>query len=263
VPLIEVADRVNDVLDSVDAPEIGEAETAKALERLEARAQDKRSLFFWDDVNGAVGMSGFLPSVAGAQLRDVIAAIVARPRPSGEDPNGDDRSAPQKRADALAEVIDGYLRSGDAPVFGGDRVRVAVTVDFDTLCGAIATPPCRTGHRSARARPADSHATPASSPRFSAPAAFPSTSDTNAGYSARSCARHSCCAIEAVASPDVKRHRRRAKATTSNPGGTTGPPHCTTAHWCARITIGSSNPTHTSRPTYDGNSALTHGAHPG
>ncbi len=42
----------------VVAPEIGEAETAKALERLEARAQDKRSLFFWDDANGGVGMSG-------------------------------------------------------------------------------------------------------------------------------------------------------------------------------------------------------------
>lgn len=32
----------------VVAPEIGEAETARALERLEARAQEKRSLFFWE-----------------------------------------------------------------------------------------------------------------------------------------------------------------------------------------------------------------------
>ena len=121
----------------VVAPEIGEAETAKALERLEARAQEKRSLYFWDDVNGGVGMSGILPSVPGAKLRDVVAAITARPRPSGEDPNGDDRSATQKRADALAEMIDGYLKTAEAPIFGGDHVRVAVTVDYDTLCGAL------------------------------------------------------------------------------------------------------------------------------
>lgn len=82
-------------------------------------------------------MSGILPPVDGARLRDVIAAITARPRPSGEDPDGDDRSATQKRADALAEVVDAYLKSGHAPVFAGDHVRVAVTVDYQTLLGAL------------------------------------------------------------------------------------------------------------------------------
>jgi hypothetical protein len=129
--------RLGHHLVDVVAPEIGEAETAKALERLEARAQDKRALFFWDDNCGGVGVSGMLPPVDGARLRDVIAAITARPRPSGEDPSGDDRSATQKRADALAEVVDGYLKSGEAPVFAGDHVRVAVTIDYRTLLGDL------------------------------------------------------------------------------------------------------------------------------
>jgi hypothetical protein len=105
---------------------------------LDARAQEKRSLFFWDDSSGGgVGLSGILPPVEGALLRDAIAAITARPRPSGEDPDGDDRSATQKRADALAEVVEGYLKSGDAPIFAGDHVRVAVTVDYRTLLGHL------------------------------------------------------------------------------------------------------------------------------
>jgi Domain of unknown function (DUF222) len=108
------------------APEVAEADAEAAVRRLDAEADAGRSLSFYDDpVTGGVGLRGVLPSVEGAHLRLLVDALVARPRPgAGGVEAGDDRSATQKRADALMEIVHCYADSGDAPSRGSDRPRV-------------------------------------------------------------------------------------------------------------------------------------------
>jgi hypothetical protein len=119
------------------APEVAEADAEAAVRRLDAEADAGRSLYFFDDpVTGGVGLRGVLPPVEGAHLRLLVDALVARPRPGhGGVEAGDDRSATQKRADALMEIVHCYADSGDAPSRGADRPRVNLLVPVEILAG--------------------------------------------------------------------------------------------------------------------------------
>ena len=123
------------------APEVAEADAEAAVRRLDAEADAGRSLWFYDDpVTGGVGFRGVLPPVEGAHLRLLVDALVARPRPGvGGVEAGDDRSATQKRADALMEIVHCYADAGDAPSRGADRPRVNLLVPIEVLTG-------QTGH---------------------------------------------------------------------------------------------------------------------
>jgi hypothetical protein len=56
---------------------------------------------------------------------------------AGPDSDRDERTAPQRRADALAEIVRRALEAGDLPAAGGIRPQVTVTVDLDTLLGRL------------------------------------------------------------------------------------------------------------------------------
>ena len=75
----------------------------------------------------------------------VVAAALTRG--AGGDREADDRTAGQRRADALVEVCRMVLAGGRLPDNGGDRPQVVVTVPFDPLRRAFGTGVIDTGDR--------------------------------------------------------------------------------------------------------------------
>jgi len=111
------------------APEVAEQAEAVALARQEARAHVTRSLSLSPQGDGRVRVSGWLPV-------DDAAAVSAAIEPLSRPGRTDDRSATQRRADALVEVCRRILSGapGDGtPGSGGDRPHVVVTTTFDVL----------------------------------------------------------------------------------------------------------------------------------
>ncbi len=121
------------------APEIADEQDARALERAEQRARIDRQLTLSPDrPNHRVRISGWLTPEMAATVTTALAPLaVKRPRLDGVEI--DDRSAAQRRADALEELCrtalagDGAQRAGVPP----DRAQLAVTVDFDLLAGQL------------------------------------------------------------------------------------------------------------------------------
>jgi hypothetical protein len=101
----------------------------------ELRLRDRR--------DGGLGLEGWLDAEAGAQFRDLIEQL-AQPRPASENIPAQ-RSIPQRRADALAELC-GLARSApDAPATAGEPPHLSVTLDLEALRAAVgaATPGLR------------------------------------------------------------------------------------------------------------------------
>jgi Domain of unknown function (DUF222) len=76
-----------------------------------------------------VAVNGLLDSEAGQSL---VAAVEPLARPTTA---SDERSASQRRADALAELARRTLEGGRLPQSGGVRPRLLVTVELDSLLG--------------------------------------------------------------------------------------------------------------------------------
>jgi hypothetical protein len=122
------------------APEVAELADEAALRRQEARAQAKRFLTLSLPVDGVVRVSGSLgvedAAVVAAALHPLCRPIV-----------GDTRSPGQRRADALVDLCNLALRTGDLPQDGGERPQVAVTVSFDPLTQSLGTGALDNGER--------------------------------------------------------------------------------------------------------------------
>jgi len=115
-----------------------------AVDRADAAAVhrlDRRGLDLAETIDGMVAVSGLLDPVAGATVLTAIDSLVSPTR--GDD--GDERTWPQRRADALAEICRAHLDTGEAPVSGGVRPHLSVVIDLATLRN---TPGCGTAHLS-------------------------------------------------------------------------------------------------------------------
>jgi hypothetical protein len=112
------------------APEIAEEVERKKLADEEREARQRRGFTLSADGMGGVRLHGRLDAEAAAI---VAAALDPLCRPGALAPAGvpDERSAEQRRADALVEVCRLALNGGDLPANGGDRPQVVVTVNFD------------------------------------------------------------------------------------------------------------------------------------
>jgi hypothetical protein len=95
------------------------------------RRHRRRRLFVSQTLDGMVRLDADLDPEGGAI---VIAAIRAHAEPGALDPS-DDRSGPQRRADALVELCRTDLDNGTAPDSGGEKPHVLVLVDLQTLQG--------------------------------------------------------------------------------------------------------------------------------
>ncbi len=90
-----------------------------------------RDLSVGVDVAGRTVLRWRLDPVGAATVLTVLSPLAA-PCPA-IDGTPDPRPAGRRRADALLQIVEASLRSGDLPAEGGQPTRVTVTVDLETL----------------------------------------------------------------------------------------------------------------------------------
>jgi Domain of unknown function (DUF222) len=99
------------------APEVAEEAERKALERAEARARAGRGVTLSAAGDGRVRIHGTLDAEGAAVVTAALDPLCS-PRTG---PAGDERTPPQRRADALVEVCRIALRTDTLPDHGGER----------------------------------------------------------------------------------------------------------------------------------------------
>jgi len=124
----------------VVAPEVGEELDRRALQRAEQKALQGRFLSLSATGDGAVRVLGRLDVEAAAVVRAALDPLCAPGRVAD-----DDRGAGQRRADALVEICQMALHTGDLPDNGGERPQVVVTVGYDTLLRGLGSAVLDTG----------------------------------------------------------------------------------------------------------------------
>jgi hypothetical protein len=120
-----------------------------ALARSEQRAARDRYLSLTPEGRSSVRVHGRLGVEAAAIVRAALDPLCnpAAPSPAPTGTSADERTAGQRRADALVEVCRLVLAGGELPDNGGDRPQVVVTVAFDPLRHAFGTGMLDTGDR--------------------------------------------------------------------------------------------------------------------
>jgi hypothetical protein len=106
----------------------------QAAEQQTLRRHDRRGLWVAPTFEGMVAIDGLLDPEASETL---LTALEPLARPSTAD---DDRSATQRRADALTELARRALEGGRLPKTGGVRPQVAVTIELASLLGQPGLP---------------------------------------------------------------------------------------------------------------------------
>jgi hypothetical protein len=94
---------------------------------------DRRRLHLSQTLDGVFVLDGLLDAEGGALLRTAIDAL-DRPLPAEE------RTAAQRRADALIELVRRQLQSGAVPDVTGQRPHLTVTTTDETLRGDAGSP---------------------------------------------------------------------------------------------------------------------------
>jgi hypothetical protein len=154
LPLHELEELGAGVHHHVD-PEGADEAGLKKLEREEKRAQDNRSLTLTPLGEGIVRISGRTSAEGAAVIQSALDPL-CNPARSIEDvltateeplplPLQDNRSAAQRRHDALIEVFQHVLACGDLPANGGDKAQLVVTMAYDALAGQISGATLDTG----------------------------------------------------------------------------------------------------------------------
>ncbi|MGW3855372.1 DUF222 domain-containing protein [Micromonospora arida] len=126
------------ILDHV-APDIADAAAQAALDADARRATRDRHLTLSEQTDGRLRLTGTLDTETAGLLRAAIDPLSA---PCGPD---DQRSAGQRRHDALAEVCRLTLRTGDLPDSGGDSAQIVITTSYDGLTRQLSSGTLDTG----------------------------------------------------------------------------------------------------------------------
>src|SRR5687768_7214692 len=98
-------------------------------DRTSERRYGRRGVWLAPTWEGMVALQGLLEPEAGQTL---VAALEPLTRPANAQ---DERSGPQRRADALTELARRALEGGQLPQTGGVRPQLSVIVDLDSLLG--------------------------------------------------------------------------------------------------------------------------------
>jgi len=106
----------------------------------------RREFWLRPNPDGSSRPGGYLDKEATAFLRAALDPL-AKPRPAA-DGVPDPRTAAQRTGDALLELVELALRSGDLPTQNGQPVQLVVTIDYDNLRLQAGDPhdPGRPGH---------------------------------------------------------------------------------------------------------------------
>jgi hypothetical protein len=117
------------------APDTADALEAERLEREHRSAMRNRRLDFHPDGHGSVLIRGSLP-VAEAEpfitIIDAYAAVQKRGL-AALDPHAEHVTPAMRRADALLDMANQHTQRALAPVNGGDRPRIVITLSYDKL----------------------------------------------------------------------------------------------------------------------------------
>ena len=188
-----LAARVPSADDPAEAAAVA-AEHERAQAEAALRQHERRRLDLLTAPDGLVHGTFVLEPVTAAALRAVLDSLSAR-RPVGDDGVRDERTATQRRADALAQACQLLLDSDCMPERRGSGPHVTLTFSWDTLTALHGTHPLTAGRAPAGAAsppqaPLSTGAPPplppfisasatpstASPPMASSPASPPSTS---------------------------------------------------------------------------------------
>src|ERR1700682_5881572 len=90
-------------------------------------AHERRFLYLSQTFDGIFRLDGQLDADGGAALQTALDALMGPPA------DDDQRSAPQRRADAMVELARRQLDLGELPQVGGQKPHLVVTVDMATL----------------------------------------------------------------------------------------------------------------------------------
>ena len=101
----------------------------EGADRQAERRHEQRGVWVTPTWEGMVALQGLLEPEAGQTL---LAALDPLTRPANAQ---DERSGPQRRADALTELARRALEGGQLPQTGGVRPQLSVIVDLDSLLG--------------------------------------------------------------------------------------------------------------------------------
>jgi hypothetical protein len=145
------------------APDVAEEADRRSLRRAESQVARDRYLSLTPDGPASVRLSGRLDAESASVIRAALDPLCSpRIRPDldgigppvraalGDDGGGrvaDDRTAGQRRADALVEVCRLALATTRLPGNGGDRPQVVVTVPFDPLTHSLGSGTLDSGDR--------------------------------------------------------------------------------------------------------------------
>jgi hypothetical protein len=97
-------------------------------------AHERRFLYLSQTYDGIFRLDGQLDADGGAALQTVLDALMGPPAAD------DHRTAPQRRADAMADLARRQLDGGKLPEVGGQKPHLMVTVDMATLAKAPGSP---------------------------------------------------------------------------------------------------------------------------
>ncbi|MEE8330179.1 MAG: DUF222 domain-containing protein [Acidimicrobiia bacterium] len=106
-----------------------QAYDAEVIETQDELRHNRRQLFASQTLEAMTRLDGALDPEGGAV---VLTALRTKAEPWALDP-AEDRTPPQRRADALVEICRFYLEHGDTPQQGGERPHITLTVDLATL----------------------------------------------------------------------------------------------------------------------------------
>ena len=127
--------RLSGHLVEVLSPETAEAREAERLERELRRATANRHLEFHSDGRGSVLMRGSLPIASAEPLIRMVDAYAAAEKRAldARDPYAEYVSPTMRRADGLLAMVGHHGQQALAPMNGGDRPRIVVTLSYDKL----------------------------------------------------------------------------------------------------------------------------------
>ncbi len=99
------------------------------------RAHTRRYLHLSEPTNGLVHLEGLLDAEGGATLKTALNALLPPPK------QDDDRTAGQRRADALVDLCRQRLDGRHAGQVGGQRPHLVITASAEALAGLPGAPP--------------------------------------------------------------------------------------------------------------------------
>lgn len=98
-------------------------------------APARGELWLRDRRDGHLGLEGWLDAEHGTLVRSLIEQLATRRRSAEGVP--DNRTIPQRQADALIELCDRARAADEFPTTGGEPPHVTVTIDWDALRTAL------------------------------------------------------------------------------------------------------------------------------